>query len=64
MLLVGVETSPATILCPAPRYLSTTYDQYQPLLDGSASRDVDAFLKSDEELSVFGKVRTPSLKLH
>ena len=50
--------------CPVPRYLSTTYEKYRPLLDGSASLDVDTFLKSDEELSMFGKVRTPSLKHH
>lgn len=43
------------------RYLSATYEQYRCLLDGSASREVDSFLKSDQELSAFGKVREATI---
>ena len=41
------------------KYLSATYDKYHTYLDGSASLDVDSFLKSsDQELAMFGKVNS------
>ena len=40
------------------RYLSATYEKYHTFLDGSASLDIEKFLKSSEqeELSQFAKV--------
>lgn len=38
--------------------MSETYDGHRDLLDGSASHDIDAFLKEDQELAAFGKVGT------
>lgn len=41
------------------RYLEETYSQYHAFLDGSASLDIDNFLKSGEqEFSFFAKVIT------
>lgn len=53
--------SPFSLSLWAFRYLSATYEQYRCLLDGSASREVDSFLKSDQELSAFGKVREATI---
>ena len=40
------------------RYLSDTYSPYYAFLDGSASLEIDNFLKSGEhELGFFAKVR-------
>lgn len=39
------------------RYVSVTYGNYHSFLDGSASLEVDNFLKQDQELRTFGKVR-------
>lgn len=47
------ETDTPLINC---RYLSSTYEKYHSFLDGTASQEVDAFLKSEQELSTFGKV--------
>ena len=38
------------------RYLAL-YTKYSPLLDGSASAQVDNFLAEDNELEVYGKVQ-------
>lgn len=45
-------------------YLKDTYTQYHSFLDGSASLDIDNFLKSGEqELSFFAKVCNELLTL-
>lgn len=46
----------SSLLC-FHRYLTETYEQYYYLLDGSATLEVDNFLKSGEhELTFFAKV--------
>lgn len=58
--VVGEARSHALLLLQAnfrgpQKYLSETYDGHRDLLDGSASHDIDAFLKEDQELAAFGK---------
>lgn len=60
--LLGISHPLSPFSLWAFRYLSATYEQYRCLLDGSASREVDSFLKSDQELFAFGKVREAAVQ--
>ena len=40
-----------------------TYKQYQPLLDGTASLEINDFLKEEHTLSAFSKVLAPATRL-
>ena len=53
VILIHVLTFYAMFL----RYLAL-YTKYNPLLDGSASAQVDSFLAEDNELEVYGKVQS------